>query len=300
MGQSATTTEKPSTSVAKEMEKRRAPTITDIRPPRGWARLHLGDVWEYRELLVFFVWRDIKVRYKQTALGVLWVILQPLVTMVIFSFLFGQLLKVPSGDVPYPIFAYAALLPWNYFSSSLTRASGSIVQSSHLVTKVYFPRLIIPISDVVSTLLDFGVAFLVLVALMLAYGMAPGTRALLLPFFLLLAMITALGFGLWFAALNVRFRDVGYVMPFLIQLWMYVTPVVYGSTLIPDRFQVLLGINPMTAVVEGFRWALLGQKMASVNPPGPLFAVSIAISLLALGSGLIFFRTTERTFADIV
>jgi lipopolysaccharide transport system permease protein len=271
-----------------------------IEPTRGWAALGLRAVWEYRELLGFLVWRDLKVRYKQTLLGVAWIVLQPLVSMVVFSALFGRLLKVPSGGVPYPIFAYAALLPWNYFARSLTRSSTSLVGSAHLITKVYFPRLIIPISGVLSGLVDFGVAFLVLGGLMAYYGIGPTWAIVLLPAFLLLALLTALGFGMWLSALNVRYRDVNYLVPYLVQIWMYVTPVIYGSTLIPERFRFLLGLNPMTGVVEGFRWALLGRHLADAQPPRPLFALSIAIALLVLISGAVFFRNTERTFADVV
>lgn len=271
-----------------------------IEPTRGWTSLRLRAVWEYRELLYFLVWRDLKVRYKQTVLGVLWIVLQPVVSMVVFSVLFGKLLNVPSGGVPYPIFAYAALLPWNYFAASLSKSSTSLVGSAHLITKIYFPRLVIPISGVLSGLVDFGIAFLVLVGLMVYYGIAPTPAAVLLPAFLLLAMLTALGFGLWLSALNVHYRDVNYLIPFLVQVWMYLTPVIYGSTLIPERFRFLLGLNPMTGVVEGFRWALLGNQLADAQPPGALFAISIAITLLVLISGAIFFRTTERTFADIV
>ncbi len=275
-----------------------APTV--IEASRGWSSLQLRAVWQYRELLYFLVWRDIKVRYKQTALGVAWIVLQPVVSMVIFSLLFGGLLKVPSGGVPYPVFSFAALLPWNYFASSLTKSSGSLVGSANLITKVYFPRLIIPISGVLSGLVDFAIAFLVLAGLMVYYHVTPTVAILLLPGFLLLAMLTALGFGLWLSALNVRFRDVNYLVPFLVQIWMYVTPVIYGSTLIPERFRFLLGLNPMTGVVEGFRWALLGRQLADAQPPGLLFAISIAITLLVLLSGAVFFRSTERTFADII
>jgi len=271
-----------------------------IEPAHGLAALQLRAVWEYRELLYFLVWRDIKVRYKQTALGVLWVVLQPIISMIIFSLLFGKLLGVSSGDVPYPIFAYAALLPWNYFSTSLTRSSTSLVGSAHLITKVYFPRLIIPISGVLSGLVDFAVSFIVLIFMMIYYGIVPTIATLLLPAFLLLALVTALGFGMWLAALNVRYRDVNYIVPFLVQVWMYATPVVYSTTLIPERFRFLLGLNPMTGVVEGFRWALLGNKLADAQAPGPLMAVSIAISLLVLVTGAVFFRSTERTFADII
>ena len=275
------------------------PTIV-IQPSRGWVSLQLRNRWEYRELLYFLAWRDVKVRYKQTILGMLWIVLQPVVSMVVFSVLFGGLLKVPSGGVPYPIFAYAALLPWNYFAGSLNRSSTSVVNSAQLITKVYFPRLIIPISGVLSGLVDFSVAFLVLIGLMVYYGIAPTRSVLLLPGFLLLAMTTALGFGMWLSALNVRYRDVQYLIPYLVQIWMYVTPVIYGSTLIPERFRFLLGLNPMTGVVEGFRWALLGEHLADAHPPGFLFPVSIAISLAVLISGAVFFRRTERTFADII
>jgi lipopolysaccharide transport system permease protein len=271
-----------------------------IQPSRGWVILNLCDLWEYRELLYFLAWRDIKVRYKQTVLGVAWIVLQPVVSMVVFSALFGGLLKVPSGDVPYPIFAYAALLPWNYFAGSLNRAATSLVGSAHVITKVYFPRMVIPISGVLAGLVDFGIAFLVLIGLMAYYDVVPTLAALLLPCFLLLAMLTALAFGLWFSALNVRYRDINYLIPFLIQIWMYLTPVIYGSTLIPEHFRFLLGLNPMTGVVEGFRWALLSRHMADAAPPGVLFAISIIMTLLVLVSGAIFFRATERTFADII
>jgi lipopolysaccharide transport system permease protein len=275
------------------------PTVV-IEPSRGWSALQLRALWEYRELLYFLVWRDLKVRYKQTVLGVAWIVLQPVVAMIVFSLLFGGLLGVPSGEVPYPIFVYTALLPWNYFSGSLTRSSTSLVGSAHIITKVYFPRLVIPISGVVSGLVDFAIAFLVLIGLMVYYGVAPTPAIILLPGFLLLAMLTALGFGLWLSALNVRFRDVNYLLPFLVQIWMYLTPVIYGTTLIPERFRFLMALNPMTGVVEGFRWALLGGYLADAQPPGGLFVVSIAIALLVLAGGLVFFRRTERTFADII
>ncbi|HOU11898.1 MAG TPA: ABC transporter permease [Anaerolineae bacterium] len=275
------------------------PTVV-IEPSRGWAALGLRDLWAYRELLFFLVWRDLKVRYRQTALGVLWVVLQPVLSMVVFSLLFGGLLNVPSGGVPYPIFAYAALLPWNYFAASFNRSSASLVGSAHLITKVYFPRLVIPISGVLSGLVDFAVAFVVLIGMMVVYGIRPTPAIALLPAFLLLAMATALGFGLWLSALNVRFRDINYLIPYLVQVGMYLTPVIYGSSLIPERFRFLLALNPMTGVVEGFRWALLGNHLADAQPPGALFPVSIAIALLILVSGAIFFRRTERTFADII
>jgi lipopolysaccharide transport system permease protein len=282
-----------------EQETAKVPTIV-IEPTRGWASLKLGALWEYRELLYFLVWRDIKVRYKQTVLGVAWIVLQPVVSMVIFSVLFGGLLNVPSGEVPYPIFAYAALLPWNYFSTSLSKAATSLVAGSRLITKIFFPRLVVPLSSVLGGLVDFAIAFLILIGLMVYYGVQPTAAIVFLPALLLLAMLTALGFGLWLSALNVRYRDVNYLIPFLIQIWMYLTPVIYGSTLIPERFRFLLALNPMTGVVEGFRWALLGQSPADAQLSGPLFAVSVAITLLVLVTGLVYFRNTERTFADII
>lgn len=276
-----------------------AGAVIVIEPSRGVAALQLGALWEYRELLGFLVWRDVKVRYKQTALGVAWIILQPLTSMVIFSVLFGYLLQAPSNGVPYPIFAYAGLLPWTYFAGSLTRAAQSLVGSANLITKVYFPRLVIPLSGVVGGLVDFGVASLVLAGLMVWYRVPPTANIVWLPAFLLLAMATALGFGLWLGALNVRYRDVNYLVPFLVQIWMYGTPVIYSVTLIPERYRWLLALNPMTGVVEGFRWALLGGVM-DADPPGALFAVSVVITLIVLVSGAIFFRSTERTFADII
>ncbi len=239
-------------------------------------------------------------RYKQTLLGVLWVVLQPLVSMVIFTVLFGILLQVDSGDIPYPVFTLAGLLPWNYFSQALTRSSTSVVNSAHLVTKIYFPRLVIPLSGVFSSLVDFFIAFGALIVLMVVYRIAPTPALLGLPALVLLAMVTALGFGLWLSALNVKYRDVNYLLPFLIQIWMYVTPVVYGSNLLPERYRFLLSLNPMTGVVEGFRWAILGPAAVGNYLSVPLIGISILISLGVLVSGLIFFRDTERTFADIV
>ena len=271
-----------------------------IRPTRGLAALNLGAVWEYRELLYFLAWRDVKVRYKQTALGVLWVVLQPLVSMSIYTILFGRLLAVPSGDAPYAVFAFAGLLPWTYFASALSRSAASLVGSQHLITKVYFPRLVVPLSSVLSSLVDLGVALVLLVGVMIVYGIAPSFRMLVLPALILQAMITAIGFGLWLSALNVRYRDINYLVPFLIQIWMYATPVVYGSNLIPETFRWVLALNPMTGVVEGFRWALLGRQLDYVNDYGLLMALSVVITMLVLVSGAFFFRTTERTFADIV
>lgn len=271
-----------------------------VEPTRGLQSLQLRSLWQYRELLGFLVWRDLKVRYKQTILGVLWIVLQPVVSMVVFTFLFSNLLKVPSGGVPYPIFAYAALLPWNYFAASINRSSTSLVGNTHLITKVYFPRLVIPISGVLSGLVDFCVSFIVLCILMVVYSIIPTWNVLFLPAFLLLALITALGISLWLSALNVRFRDINQLVPFIVQIWMYATPVIYGSTLIPEQFRFLLALNPMTGVTEGFRWALLGNRLADAAAPGLLFYVSIAISLMIFVSGIIFFRSTEKTFADVI
>jgi lipopolysaccharide transport system permease protein len=273
--------------------------LTVIRPTRGWASLQLGAIWQYRELLYFLVWRDIKVRYKQTALGVTWVVLQPVISMLVFSGLFGVLLNTPSNGVPYPVFVYTGLLPWTYFAGSLARSSISLVDSRNLITKVYFPRLIVPLTGVLAGLIDFAVGFVVLIILMLLYGMAPTITVVFLPLFLLLAILTALGFGLWLSALYVRYRDIGYLIPFLVQIWLYLTPVIYSVSLVPERFQFLLGLNPMTSVVIGFRWALLGQ-----NPEAQsyvwIFVLSLTTMVVVLISGLIFFRRTERTFADII
>ncbi len=271
-----------------------------IKPSKGWISLQLDRVWQYRELLYFLVWRDIKVRYKQSVLGILWIAIQPVMTMVVFTFLFGNLLGVPTGGIPYPIFVYSALLPWQYFANSLTRSSTNLVDNSQLITKVYFPRLIIPFSGVFSGLVDFFVAFIVLILLMAYYKIQPTAAIIFLPGFLLLAMITALGFGLWLSALNVRFRDIKHLVPFIVQLWMYLTPVIYSSLMIPEQFRFLLALNPMTGVVAGFRWALLGNAFGDATPPGDLFPISVLIALLVFVSGMIYFRYTERTFADII
>ncbi len=271
------------------------PTIV-IRPTRGWAALRLRDVWEYRELLYFLVWRDLKARYKQTLLGIGWVILQPLLATVIFSLVFGLLVQVPTQGVPYPLFAYAALLPWNYFAEALRRSSTSVVNNAHLITKVYFPRLLLPLSGALSSLVDLGLAFVVLIGMMVYYRVALTPALLLLPALILLAMATALGVSLWLAALNVQYRDVNYIIPFLTQVWMYATPVVYSATIVPERWRVLYGLNPMVGVVEGFRWVLLGQG----RPPGPLLWVSLGVVLVLLLGGLFFFRHMERSFADVI
>lgn len=257
-------------------------------------------MWKYRELLYFLVWRDVKVRYKQTVLGVAWIVLQPLLSTVVFTVIFGILLKVPSDGAPYALFALAALVPWQYFSGSMSRVGTSLVNSANLITKVYFPRLIIPLSGVLSTLVDFTIGFAVLIILLIVYRVPLTPQVVWLPLFLLLAIVTALGFGLWLAALNVRYRDINYLIGFLLQIWMYATPVVFGATLIPERYRWLMALNPITGVVEGFRWSLIGGILQDSNPPGPSMAVSATISLVVLLAGLVFFRRTERTFADII
>lgn len=275
-------------------------TRVAVNPARRNIRAELRELVDSRELLFYLAWRDIKVRYKQAVLGVAWIVLQPVVSIVIFSLLFGRLLKVPSGDVPYPVFAYAALLPWNYFAGSLSRASGSLVGSAGLYTKVYFPRLVIPMSAILGGLVDLAISFVVLIGLMLVYGIAPSLLILTLPAFILLASITALGFSLWLSALNVRYRDVGHLVPFLVQIWMYATPVVYGTDLIPARWRSLLALNPMTTVTEGFRWALVGGPSPGSATSPILVAGSLGLVVVVLVSGLVYFRRTERTFADVV
>jgi len=267
-----------------------------IRPSSGWISLKLKEVWNYRELLYFLVWRDIKVRYKQTALGAAWAIIQPFFSMVIFSLFFGKLAKMPSDGIPYPIFAYTALVPWTFFANGLSQSSNSLVDSANLIRKVYFPRLTIPIANVLSGLVDFGLAFIVLIGLMLYYGVVPSARMVFLPAFLLLALVTALAVGLWLSVLNVEYRDVRYTLPFLTQFWMFATPIVYPSSLLKEPWRTVYGLNPMVGVVEGFRWALLGTK----NSPGPMIAVSAVASVALLIGGAFYFRRMEKTFADVV
>jgi lipopolysaccharide transport system permease protein len=267
-----------------------------ITPSAGWVSLKLHELWEYRELLYFLVWRDIKVRYKQTTLGVAWAIIQPFLTMVVFSVFFGRLAKIPSDGVPYPVFSYAALVPWTFFAHGLTHASNSLVGSANLIKKIYFPRLAVPISSVTSGIVDFVLAFTVLLGMMLYYGIVPTINVLWLPALLLLALLTSLGVGLWLSAMNVQFRDVRYVVPFLTQFWLFATPIAYPSSLLPEPWRTLYGLNPMVGVVEGFRWALLGTNTA----PGPIIIVSVLITLALLLGGAFYFRRLERTFADIV
>jgi lipopolysaccharide transport system permease protein len=270
--------------------------VVRIEPSRGWISPKLREVWEYRELMFFFIWRDVRVRYKQTALGASWAILQPFLTMVVFSLFFGKLAKLPSDGVPYPIFSFAALVPWTLFANGLGKSSDSLVNNSNMIKKIYFPRLIMPISTVFSGLVDFSLAFLVLLGMMVAYGILPTVNILWLPLFLLLALVSALAVGLWLCALNVHYRDVKYVVPFITQIWMFATPIVYSSKLLDEKWRIVYGLNPMAGVVEGFRWALLGTDTA----PGPMIAVSSLVAVLILVTGAFYFRRMEKTFADVV
>ena len=277
------------------LREQAAPLI--IRPSKGWTMLNLQELWQYRELMFFLTWRDIKVLYKQTVMGGIWAVLQPFLTMIAFSIIFGKLVGVPSEGVPYPVFAYCALLPWQLFAYSLTESSNSVVANQNLITKVYFPRLVIPLSTVLAGLVDFVIAFIVLVFMLGYYQIYPTlSSALMLPFFLFLCVCLATGAGVWLSALNVLYRDVRYTIPFLTQVWLFATPIAYPSTLIPEPWRVLYGINPMAGVVEGFRWALLGTGKAS----GFMIVVSVAVTFVVLISGLYFFRRIERRFADIV
>jgi lipopolysaccharide transport system permease protein len=270
--------------------------VTILRPSRGWVPLRLAELWAARELLYFLVWRTVKVRYKQTFLGAAWAVVQPVMTMAVFSLFFGKLARIPSEGIPYPVFALTALVPWTFFANSLTQASNSLVEQESLLTRVYFPRLLLPLAAVTAGLLDFAITFAALVALMAAYGNVPGVAVLALPLFVLLAVIAALGAGLWLSALNVQYRDVRYVTPFLVQIWLFVTPVAYPSSLVPPRWQALYGLNPMAGAVEGFRWALLGLP----QPPSRLLAASAGTAAILLISGLFYFRRMERSFADVV
>jgi lipopolysaccharide transport system permease protein len=270
--------------------------VIRIEPSKGWVGLKLHELWEYREMLYFLTWRDIKVRYKQTIMGAAWAIIQPFFTMVVFSLFFGKLAKVPSDGIPYPIFSYAALVPWSLFSQGMTNAANSLVHSASLIKKVYFPRLAIPIASVSASLVDFTLAFSVLVLMMLYYGITPTRNLVWLPLFLLLTLITTVGASLWLSAMNVQFRDIRHTMHFLTQFWLFVTPIAYPSSLLPEPWRTLYGINPMAGVVEGFRWALLGTD----TPPGPILIVSFAVALIMLFTGMIFFRRMEKTFADVV
>ncbi len=267
-----------------------------IQPSKGWVSLRLRELWDYRELLYFLIWRDVKVRYKQTALGAAWAIIQPFSTMVVFSLFFGKLAKMPSDGIPYPIFSYAALVPWTFFASGLAQSSNSLVGSSNLITKVYFPRLVIPLSTVLSGIVDFFLALVVLIGMMLYYRMLPSLNIIWLPLFLLLAFVTALGVGLWLSAMNVKYRDIRYVVPFITQIWLFATPIAYPSSLLPDPWHIVYGLNPMVGVVEGFRWALFGTQIEA----GAIVLLSALVALGLMISGAFYFRRMEKTFADIV
>jgi lipopolysaccharide transport system permease protein len=269
--------------------------VIRIQPTHGWASLNLAELWSYAELIYFFMWRDIKVRYKQTILGVLWAIIQPLFTMLVFALFFGRLAKVPSDGIPYPIFSYAALVPWTFFATGLTQASNSLVQNSNMLKKIYFPRMTMPIATVAAGCVDFCLAFVVLIGMMAFYRTVPTWKVVWLPFFLLLALVTCLGVSLWLSAMNVQFRDVRYTIPFITQFWMLATPIAYPSSLLPQPWRTVYGINPMVGVVEGFRWALLGERTA----PGPMVAVSSIVALGLLVGGALYFRRQEKTFADV-
>ncbi len=267
-----------------------------IQPSKGWISLNLRELWEYRELLFFFVWRDLKVRFKQTILGVSWAILQPFLQMVIFSVFFGRLAKVPSDDLPYPIFSFAALVPWNFFANALVNGSNSLISNANMLKKIYFPRMTMPIATILAGLVDFALAFVVLLGMMFYYGLIPTLNILWLPLFLLLALTTSLGVGLWLSALNVQFRDVRYMVPFLTQAWLFATPIAYSSSLLSEPWKTIYGLNPMVGVVEGFRWALLGTDTA----PGPIILVSSLAAIVLLVSGAFYFRSMEKDFADVV
>lgn len=291
-----TVPERIASDVLAEPARDPAARVIVIRPSTGWVPLRLRELWEYRELLYFLTWRDIKIRYKQTALGAAWAIIQPFFTMVVFSVFFGRLAKLPSEGVPYPVFTYCALVPWTYFATALTQSSNSLVDHARLITKVYFPRLLVPAAAVIAGLIDLAIAFVVLIGMLLYYGVVPTPAVLLLPLFALLASLTALAVGLWLSALNVQYRDVKYTIPFLVQVWLFVTPVAYSSTLVPERWRPLYALNPMTGVVEGFRWALLGHR----DPPGMMLLASVVSVLVLLTGGVFYFRRMERRFADVV
>ena len=272
------------------------PPVLRITPPSRWWALPLGELWDYRELLYFFVWRDVKIRYKQTAVGAAWAVLQPFLTMLVFSLFFGRLAHIPSEGLPYPIFYYSALLPWMYFAASLQNATNTIVENQRVITKVYFPRLVLPLSATLSGLVDFGVSFLMFLAMMVYYGMRPTMAIFYFPMFLLLALLSALGVGLWLSALNAIYRDVRYVLAFLVQFWMFASPVAYPSSLVPAKWRWLYGLNPMVGVIEGFRWTLTGHG----DPPGIRLFASFLVVVAVLVGGLAFFQRMEATIADVV
>jgi lipopolysaccharide transport system permease protein len=267
-----------------------------IQPRKGWLSFELKAVYQYRELLYFLIWRDVLIRYKQAAIGVAWVVLQPLLTMVIFTVIFGQFAKLPSDGLPYTVFSFTALLPWNYFAQAISRSGISVVGNANLISKIYFPRLIVPISGALGPLVDFAISFVILLGMMAWYGIAPTWGILMLPFFTLLAVVTAVAVSLYLSALNVKYRDVGHAIPFLVQFWMYASPVVYSVTIIPQKWRLLYSLNPMVGVIEGFRWALLGKE----RPDFAVMAMGVVVASLLLLVGLIYFKRTERFFADII
>jgi lipopolysaccharide transport system permease protein len=272
------------------------PPVLRITPPSRWWDLQFAELWDYRELLYFFVWRDIKVRYKQTLIGAAWAVLQPFMTMLIFSLFFGRLAHISSGGLAYPIFYYSALLPWMYFAAALQNATNTIVENQRVITKVYFPRLILPLSSVLSGLVDFGISFLMFVAMMIFYRVHVTPAMLLFPAFLLLAVLTAFGVGLWLSSLNAIYRDVRYVVPFLVQFWLFASPVAYPSSLVPERWRCLYDLNPMAGVIEGFRWSLTGHG----DPPGHIVLVSAGVVVAVLLIGVAYFQKMETTIADVV
>jgi lipopolysaccharide transport system permease protein len=281
----------------RQIDSALASSVTIIEPSRGWVPIKLRELWEFREILYFLVWRDIKVRYRQTLLGAAWAIVQPFMTMVVFTVFFGRLAKMPSDGVPYPLFAFAALVPWTFFANGLAQGAMSLVASGHLITKVYFPRLLVPTARVLGGMLDLLLAFLVLLAMMAWYGILPRPAALLwLPALVLLTLVTAVGISLWLSALNVRYRDIQHLVPFLVQIWLFATPIAYPSSLLAERWRPIYALNPMVGVVEGFRWALLGSGAA----PGPMLISSTLAALVMLVTGTFFFRRIERTFADVI
>lgn len=268
-----------------------------IRPKRGLAAINLGELWRYRELFLFLAWRDVLVRYKQTYIGVAWAALQPLLTMMIFTIIFGFLGRFESHGAPYPILVFAALLPWQFFSNALTESSNSLIASERLITKVYFPRLIIPASSVMSGLVDLAIGALILVALMIGFRLPAGPHLLLLPLFFGVAFLAAFAVGLWFSALNVRYRDVKYIVPFIVRMGIYVSPVGFVSSLVPEKWRFLYNLNPMVGVIDGFRWCILGGQF---EPYWPGFAVSVVVTLALLATGAVYFRSMEKTFADVI
>lgn len=272
------------------------PSVVLIQPRKGWLSFDLAAVYRYRELLYFLVWRDVLVRYKQAAIGIAWVVLQPLLTMIVFTVIFGLFAKLPSDGRPYPIFAFTALLPWNYFAQAISRSGISLVSNANLISKIYFPRLIVPISGALGPLVDFAISFVILLGMMAWYGIAPTWGVLALPFLTLLAVVTSVAVSLYLSALNVKYRDVGQAIPFLVQFWMYASPVVYSLTIIPEKWRILYSLNPMVGVIEGFRWALLGKA----RPDFAVMAEGVVVALLLLLGGLIYFKRTERFFADII